>query len=154
MGIGQAHAVDLLEHIFHNLNVFKLGDAYGLRPSVSAGSLFASLHTAAPVGPQNSNEATYAGYTRVAVPRAIAKWTLQSVVVGSEVWVVNADDIAFPTATDGPQTLTHVSLGQEVGGASVRMFTSALAAPIVIGSGDAPNIAAATLKVAFTVDDP
>ncbi|MEJ1933714.1 hypothetical protein WDZ92_26230, partial [Nostoc sp. NIES-2111] len=57
---------DLLLLVFNNTNIALVGDATGLRGSAAAGSLYLSLHTAAPAegGTPARNEVAYTGHTR------------------------------------------------------------------------------------------
>lgn len=59
--MGNAAATDLLELIFNNTAWANIGDAGGLQPSASAGSLYLSLHTSSPgeAGTQETNEVSY-----------------------------------------------------------------------------------------------
>lgn len=69
--------VDLLELILENTTLANVGDATGLVGSSGAGSLYVSLHTADPVGGnQTTSECDYTSYARVAVSRAGASWTI------------------------------------------------------------------------------
>lgn len=67
---------ELLTHVFTNEAIELVGDAAGLLPSATAGSLYIGLHTAAPTTNQTHNEATYGAYARVAVARTSGGWTI------------------------------------------------------------------------------
>lgn len=114
------HAHALLLHEFNNAAIANIGDASGLQPSASAGSYYVGGHTASPgVGnKQNSNEAAYTSYARVAVARTSGGWT----VTGAQ--VVNAALISFPKCTGGSETWTHWSIGYQsgTGATNVRSF--------------------------------
>ena len=67
---------ELLTHLFVNEAIELVGDAAGLLPSAATGSLYVSLHTAAPTTNQSHNEAVYGAYARVAVARTAGGWTI------------------------------------------------------------------------------
>ena len=60
-GMGDTAANNLLKLIFNNTAWANIGDAGGLLPSASAGSLYLSLHTASPAeaGTQSTSEVSY-----------------------------------------------------------------------------------------------
>lgn len=113
---------DLLLLLFNNSNAALIGDATGLRGSTVAGSLYLSLHTADPgeAGTQATNEATYGGYVRQAIPRSGSGFT----VAGNA--VSNAAAITFPAATSGSQTVTHWGLGTDPSGAGKLLYKGSL----------------------------
>ena len=67
-----------LKHLLQNAAIADVGDASGLQPSATAGSLYISLHTASPdaADVQTTSEADYTSYARVAVARSAAGWTV------------------------------------------------------------------------------
>lgn len=69
---------DLLKLIFQNTDIANIGDAGGIRGSVTAGSLYWSLHTADPgeAGTAITSETAYTGYARVAAARSTAGFTV------------------------------------------------------------------------------
>lgn len=72
-----AFLVDMLELYFNNTAHADIGDASGLQPAATEGSIYVSLHTANPAGGnQSTSEATYTGYARVAVGRNSGAWTV------------------------------------------------------------------------------
>lgn len=99
---------DLLLLLFNNTNASLIGDATGLRGAVTAGSLYISLHTADPNegGSQNTSEATYGGYARVAVARSGAAWAVSGNAVD------NVAAITFPACVSGSSTVTHFGIGK------------------------------------------
>lgn len=100
-----------------------------------------SLHTADP-GLTGANEATYAGYARVARAPLDANWSAPA-----DGAVENAADIQFPAPTTGQQTVTHfgiwdaATLGNFWGGAPLtnpRLLDSANPGPkFAVGALDA-----------------
>lgn len=140
---------DALLLVFNNTNIALIGDATGLRGSTVAGSLYVALHTADPgeTGKQNTNETSYTGYSRQAVARSGAGWTVSGT---APTQVVNAAIITFPPSTLGTPTITHFSVGYESSGASKMIGSGVLDASQVINLGGVNAFAAGALKI--TVD--
>lgn len=143
MSATNAFETDLLSLILHNLNAASIGDAGGLRGSVVAGNLFVSLHTADPgeAGAQNTTEATYTGYARVAVVRSSAGFTL-----GAGTWS-NAAAVNFPAATGGSNVLTHFGIGTDATLAGKLLLKGAFGTPasLTVSAGIAPAFAIGAL---------
>lgn len=127
----------LLNHVFTNAAVANIGDASGLQPSATAGSLYIALHTADPgeAGTQATNEATYTGYARVAVARTGSAWT----VSGNQ--ASNAAVVDFAECTGGSNDITHVSIGVSSSGSTTMLYSGALTTPRTVSSGSAPRFA-------------
>ena len=121
---------DLLLLVFNNTNASLIGDATGLRGSTTAGSLYVSLHTADPgeAGDQTTSEATFTGYSRVAVARGAA-WTVASNAV------VPTANIDFPACTAGTNTITHFGVGTSSTGAGKLLYKGAVTPNIAVASG-------------------
>ena len=134
---------DILDHIFRNAAVANIGDASGLQPSASAGSLFISLHTADPgeAGDQTTNETSYTNYARVAVARSGAGWSLTGNLIE------NAALIAFPACTGGSATITHFGIGTDSSGAGNLLYKGAVTTPLAVSTGITPQFATGTLDV-------
>lgn len=130
----------LLLLVFNNTDIANIGDAAGLQNSVTAGSLYASLHTADPgeAGDQSTNEIAYTSYARVAVARSGAGFT----VTGNS--VSPAATITFPTGTGGTGTATHWGLGTAASGAGVLLYKGAVTPNIVCGNTITPTLTTAT----------
>lgn len=108
---------------FLNSNFANLGDATGLRGSSTAGSMYFSLHPTWPGvgGSQNTNEAAYTGYARVAVARSGAGFTLTSNYISP------AANIEFGKCTGGSSETEHfVGLGTASSGAGVLLMAGGL----------------------------
>jgi hypothetical protein len=131
----------LLLLLFNNSNVANVGDATGLRGSTTAGNLYVSLHTADPgeAGDQSTNEATYTGYARVAVPRSSSGW----VVSGNQ--VAPASTISFPAGTGGSGTVTHFGIGTASSGAGTLLYSGTVTPNIVTGNGVTPQLSATNM---------
>lgn len=129
--------------IFNNTAFANIGDASGLQPSASAGSLYVSLHTGDPgeAGNQTTNECAYTSYERRAVARSGSGWTVSANTV------TNAADITFPKATGGSETATHFGIGTATSGTGVLLFSGALGSNLAISTNITPQIATGQLSV-------
>ena len=143
MSASNAFETALLAHIFQNLAIANVGDATGLPGSAAAGQLYVSLHTADPGegGSQNTSEAGYTGYARVAVERTDDGWT----VVGNA--VSNAAVIDFPAATGGTANCTHFGIGTAASGAGTLLFSGPLTAALAVSNGITPSFAVGAVSV-------
>jgi len=135
----------LLELIFQNddtnTTIAAIGD--GLQAAATAGNLYVSLHTADPGegGSQNTSEADYTGYARVAVARSTAGWT----VATNE--ATNAAEIEFGACTAGSNTITYAAVGTSATGAGFILYSGALSSSLAVSSGITPKIAAGELDI-------
>jgi hypothetical protein len=111
-------ATNLLKLLFNNTAYAGVGDVGGLQPSAAAGNLYVSLHTAAVAagGDQSSSEATYTGYSRVAVARSVAGWSVAGGIVA------NVADIAFGACTAGADTIIYYGVGTDSAGAGQLLY--------------------------------
>ena len=139
---------DLLDLIMTNANAPNVGDASGLRGSVTAGSWFVSLHTGDAITDastaQTASEAAYTGYgTRVAVARSTAGWTVASGVCDNDAAVT------FPISTSGPETETDVGLGSASTGTGVLQLWSQLQSDLVVNNGVTPEFAIGALNISL-----
>lgn len=127
--------IELAKHFFHNLPMAGIGDAAGLQSSTASGSWWVSLHTEA-LGEdahQNTSEADYGGYARVAVPRNAAGWGVMEDVIGQVAGeVTNAAQILFPRCTSGSSTITHIGIGTSASGQGKLHFFTQLAEPVSV----------------------
>lgn len=126
--------------VFNNTNVAGIGDATGLRGSAVAGDLYVSWHTADPGegGNQGSNEATYPGYARTAVPRTPAGWTVTDNSVSPTV------TISSPTCSGGSETVTHFGIGTDASGAGLLLFSGSVTPQLVVTVGVTPQLLTST----------
>lgn len=131
---------DLLLLIFNNTDIALIGDAAGLQNSATAGSLYVSLHTADPgeTGAQNTSEAAYTGYARVAVARSAGGWT----VTGNSVSPTAA--ITFGACTAGTATVTHFGVGTDTSGAGKLLYKGTVTPNISVSTGVTPQLTTAT----------
>lgn len=130
----------LLLLLFNNTNFANVGDATGLRGSSTAGSLYASLHTADPgeAGDQTTSESAYTSYARVAIARSGAGFTVTANSVSP------AAAITFPAGTGGSGTVTHFGIGSASSGAGILLYSGTVTPNIVTGNGVTPQLTTAT----------
>ena len=114
MPFGNAHVAKLMDVLYENAAAANVGDAGGLQPSATAGSLYIALHTAEPGagGTQSTNECNYTGYARVAVARSGSGWDRSGQTA------TNAAQVAFGACTAGANKATHWSVGLASSGAT------------------------------------
>lgn len=148
MGKANTFVGELLDHIFLNAALALIGDASGLQPAATVGSLYLALHTADPgaAGSQNTSEAAYTSYARVAIARSAGGFTRTSQTMS------NTADVTFPAATGGSETETHWSLGTASSGAGKILYSGPLCTTPKLFTATTAD----TLTVpgnAFVVDD-
>lgn len=144
MSKGNTFENELLALIFNNTAIANIGDASGLQPSATAGSLYVSLHTADPgeAGDQTTNEVSYTGYARQAVARNGSNWTVSG--NGAE----NTNAITFPECSDGASTVTHFAVGTAASGTGKILYSGALTASLDLSAGTiTPEFAAGELDI-------
>lgn len=126
--------------IFNATAIANLADNAASGPLTS---LYVSLHTADPgeAGNQQTSEATYGSYARVAVARSGAGWTVSANAA------TNAALIQFPQCSSGSNTITHVGVGTAASGAGKLLYSGALSASLSVSSGIQPQFAASALSV-------
>lgn len=134
---------EMLDHIFLNADIALIGDAAGLQNSATAGSLYVSLHTADPgeAGNQQTNEATYGAYARVAVARSGSGWSRTGSTMS------NVAQILFPEATSGSNTITHFGIGTDASGTGKLLYHGALTASLAVSTGIQPKFEAGELDI-------
>lgn len=137
---------NVLDLYFTNADHVEIGDAAGLIGSTTPGSFYISLHTADPVaGNQTTSEATYTSYSRVAVARSGAGFTVSAANVS------NAAAVSFPAATGGSDTITHFGIGENDTPTAGTLFMSGvLDASLAVSSGITPEFAIGELDVDLT----
>lgn len=143
MSKGNTFENELLLLIFNNTAIALIGDASGLQPSATAGSLYISLHTGDPgeAGTATTSEAAYTSYARVAVARSGSGWTVSGNAVS------NAALIQFPQCTGGSETLTHFGVTTASSGGTKLLYKGALSASLAVSSGIQPQFAAGDLDI-------
>ena len=134
---------DLLLLLFNNTGSSLIGDATGLRGSTAAGSLYVSLHTADPgeAGTQTTSETSYTNYTRVAVARSGAGWTVSTNTAS------NTAAVNFPTCGTTGATITHFGIGTDASGTGKLLYKGALTSSLAVSNGVTPSFAIGVLTV-------
>lgn len=115
---------DLLKLIFQATAIANIADNAGTSPLTS---LYLALHSADPGagGNQNTNEATYTGYARVAVARTSSGFT----VSGSSANLASLE--SFGACTGSGQTLPYWSVGTASSGAGKILYSG----PVGVNKG-------------------
>ena len=106
-------------------------------PAGGITNLYVALHTADPGegGSQTTNEVSYGGYARVAVPRTTAGWDVSANVVSPKA------SIDFPAMVSGSAgTATHVSIGTMANGAGEVLYKGALTPTVAFAEGTVPRL--------------
>jgi hypothetical protein len=109
-------------------------------------NLYLSLHTADP-GTGNSqltNETSYTNYTRIAVLRTTAGWTVSTNTA------VNAALAQFPQCGATGATITYVAIGTNLSGAGNVLYSGALTSSLTVSNGIQPQFNASALTVTET----
>jgi hypothetical protein len=103
-------------------------------------NLYVALHTASPGagGAQNTSEAAYGGYARVAVARTSAGWTVTGASVSP------AANISFPAASSGSETETFWSIGTASTGVGEILYFGPISPTIVVSAGVTPVLTTAS----------
>jgi hypothetical protein len=131
MSKGDTFENDLLKLIFNATAIANIADNAASSPLTN---LQVALHTADPgeAGNQQTNEATYTSYARVAVARTTGGWTVTANAVKP---VAN---ISFPQATGGTNTITHFSVGIASSGAGKILYKGPVTPNIAVVNGVTP----------------
>lgn len=144
MSASNAFEAACLQLLFNNTAIANYGDAAGILGSTAAGSLYVALHTADPgeAGAQNTTEATYTGYARVAVARSGAGWTISGT---APTQAANTAIVTFGLCTAGSETITHFSVGRDLAGAGQILVSGVLNASLAVSAGITPSFAVGVL---------
>jgi hypothetical protein len=129
MSKSDAAETALLNLIFKNTDWANIGDAGGIRGSVTAGNLWWSLHTADPgeAGTAITSETSYTSYARQACVRG-AGFT----VTGNS--VSPAANVVFPISTGGTPTITHFGIVSTASGAGILLYSGTVTPNIVVST--------------------
>lgn len=141
MSMSNAFETEILDLIFNNAAIANVGDAGGLQPSATAGSLYISLHSADPgeAGDQTTNEVAYTNYARVAVTRSAGGWTVSGNTAS------NTALIQFPQCGASGATATYVGIGTLGAAAGLLMYSGQLSSSLTIANLITPQFAAGDL---------
>lgn len=138
---GNTWSQNLLRLLFQAVPIANVADNAASAPLTN---LYVSLHTADPTagGNQQSNEATYTSYTRVAVVRTTSGWTLSGETIS------NVAAVTFPSCSGGSETETYFGVGTAAAGAGILLYTGPLTAPVSVSNGVIPSFAIGALTTA------
>jgi hypothetical protein len=141
MSKGNTFENDLLKLIFNATAIANIADNAATAPLTS---LYVSLHTAdvGEAGTQETSEATYTSYARVAVARTTDGWVAATAGATDNVAV-----ITFPECTGGSNTITHFAVGTAASGAGKVLYKGALTASLAVSTGITPEFAIGALDV-------
>jgi hypothetical protein len=137
MGKSASLETSLLKLIFNATAIANLADNAASSPLTN---LYMSLHTSDPTsaGNQNSNEATYTGYARVAITRNTSGFTVSANSVSP------AATISFPACSGGSNTITFAGIGTASSGAGVLLYSGTITPNISVSSGVTPQLTTAS----------
>lgn len=130
---------DILKLIVNNTDIANIGDAGGLRGSVTLGSLYWALYTADPgeAGSAVTNETAYTGYAR----QGFARNGTNFVVTGNS--VSPGADVTFPECSASPGgAITHAGLVNTSSGAGKLLWSGTMTPNITMAVGVSPIIKA------------
>jgi hypothetical protein len=136
-GKGNTFDNDLLKLILNGIAIANIADNAGVAPLTN---LYMSLHTADPGagGSQNTSEATYTGYARMAVPRTSSGFTIS----GTSATLTTS--VVFPTATAGSETETFTAIGTASTGVGKILYRGPITPSLSISTGIAPQLTTGT----------
>ncbi len=131
MGKGNTWSNDILGLLFNATSVANIAINATASPLTN---LYVSLHTANPgaAGTQQTSEAGYTSYSRVAVVRTGSGWTVTTTSVSP---VAN---ISFPAASGGSETETYFGIGTASSGAGVLLYSGTISPTIAVTNGVTP----------------
>jgi hypothetical protein len=134
---------NLLKLIFNATAWANMADNAATSPYTN---LYVGLYTADPGtgNNQTTNETSYTNYTRIAVLRTSAGWTVATNTA------VNAALIQFPQCGATGATLTYVAIGTNSTGAGNVLYSGALNSSLTVASGIQPQFSASALTVTET----
>lgn len=132
MSKGNTTENDYVKFVFNNVAMPSYGS-----------NLYLSLHTADPGegGNQQTNEAAYTSYARIAISRDNTGWT----VTNNQ--SQNAALAQFPQCTGGSETITHVAIGTAPSGTGQILYSGALNSPLAVSNGIQPQFSASALTI-------
>jgi len=134
----------LLQLIFENADITLIGDAGGLRGSVTAGNFYIALFKdgSEPSDSAQGTECDYTGYARKAVARAAGSWVTASGATSNEA------AITFDPCTGGSNTAGAFAICKAgTSGVDDAIYWGELTSPLAISSGITPEFAIGDLDV-------
>lgn len=147
MSKSNSFETQLLQHLFNNAAIAKMGDATGLPAAATAGNLYVRLYTSAVVVDDATigTECAYTGYVArgVAVPRTAGGWT----IAGNN--ASNTAAITFGACTAGSETVRYFAIWKD--NTSVvdaeRLYWGQLTSDLAVSTGITPEFAIGALDV-------
>ena len=130
---------DWMKLQFNNTDIANIGDAGGLRGSVTAGNLYWALYTSDPgdTGSAVTNETAYTSYARQGFTRNGTNF----VVTGNS--VSPGADVTFPECSASPGApITHAGIVNTPSGAGKLMYSGPMSPNITMAIGVSPIIKA------------
>ena len=138
MGKGASWSQEILALLLQAVTAANIAQNASSAPITN---IYISLHTASPTGGaglQTTNEATYTGYARVAVPRTTGGWSVVNGVASP------LSNIAFPVASAGTETETYFGVGTAATGTGELLYYGTISPFITIATGIQPVLTTAT----------
>lgn len=128
---------DLMLLLFNNTDIANMGDAGGIRGSVTPGTFWYSLHTADPgeAGTAVTSETAYTGYARVSAARSGSGFT----VTGNSVSPVANVDFGECTAAPGA-AITYFGIVNTASGAGKLCYSGTVTPNITMAVGVIPRL--------------
>lgn len=147
MSKSNSFETQLLQHLFNNAAIAKMGDATGLPAAATAGSLYVRLYTSAVVVDDATigTECAYTGYVAkgVAVARSAGGWTI------ADNNASNTAAITFGACTAGSETVRYFAIWKD--NTSVvdeeRLYWGQLTSDLAVSTGITPEFAIGALNV-------
>jgi hypothetical protein len=126
-----------LKLIFNGTTIANIADDTATDPLTN---LYVSLHTADPGedGTQETSEATYTDYVRVAVARTTGGWTVTDNSVSP------AATIHFPECSGSTSDVTHFAVGTAETGAGSILYSGTVTPTLLISTGIQPQLGTGT----------
>ena len=142
-GKGNNNSIGILEILFQAVVSASFATLVLNATASPATNLYVSLHTAdpGPAGNQQTSEAAYTSYARVAVARTSGGWSIAGETIS------NVSAVTFPTATGGSETETFAGIGLASSGAGTLLYSGALTASLAVSNGITPSFAAGQLTI-------
>ena len=142
-GKGNNNSIGFLEILFQAVVSASFATLVLNATASPATNLYVSLHTAdpGPAGNQQTSEAAYTSYGRVAVARTTGGWSISGETIS------NVAAVTFPTATGGSETETFAAIGLASSGAGTLLYSGALTASLAVSNGITPSFAAGQLTI-------
>lgn len=147
MSKSNSFETSLLQHLFNNAAIAKMGDATGLPAAAAAGNLYVRLYTSAVVVDDATigTECAYTGYVAkgVAVPRSAGGWT----IAGNN--ASNTAAVTFGACTAGSETVRYFAIWKDNVSAvdAERLYWGQLTSDLAVSTGITPEFAIGALDV-------